>query len=178
MRRAVAMACFALAAFTAGAARAAPPEGRIAIVSGGQGNVGRIADQYFLGWVFGIEAGYQPRALGLSWSLRWTRFSSASDENVNDTLLMTDMGFALRLRQPLGPDERAPALIATTGMDILRTSIAVPPDDSRLYYGPAASIGLERTFDEFMISMSMSYGLFVNGPSAVTLLLSLGVGSH
>jgi hypothetical protein len=86
-------------------AEGAAPTTRIAAVFGGRGNTGRLGDRYALGYVLGVEAGWQPSVIGLSWSLLGGWFKSTRDDNVDRQLSFVELGVAARGRFLVGRGE-------------------------------------------------------------------------
>lgn len=170
-------AALLLVAAAAGTARA---EGRIGFSGGLRRDNGRLADTHDFGYLFGIESGYHPRgwgALGLSWSVRWTWFDPTDPGDPSGWLLLTDMTLGARLRQQISPD--GGYVVLDLGLDVLRASDAIPPDDEQTYLGPALAVGLAKDLpSDLYVSGVATYALLFGGPSSLSLLFSIGVGSR
>lgn len=155
------------------------PKGRFALVAGGRENMGELGEDFQRGWVYGVEAGYQPGRLGVAWSLSWGRFDSEEPTLVENELRVLEMQFGLRLRWPLG--SRDPRFLVTTGgLTLARSNIPIPPSDppERSYYGPYAGLGLEQLLaGKYLFALEARYGMLFNGPAGLTLVMSLAFGT-
>jgi len=168
----------------AGTARADDlPVGRFGAIGGVRQNTGTLGDLFGLGWLLGIEAGYQPSSLtesfsiGATWEVMWGRFGADDPELVEDELSVLEMNFGLRLRRALGTQPRF--LVAGGGVTLLRTSVPVPPDMDRLYIGPYASFGLDQYVGgTYLLTLEARYGLIATGPTSMTLVASFSFGSR
>ena len=175
MRAALAIAL--LAALGGRAAADGVPVGRYGFSLGARQNVGSLGGAFGRGLTFGVEAGYLPGQLGATWAVRWGYFKSSDASRADSTLWLLEMDLGLRFREPLG--ENAPRfLIATGGLTLMRSNIPIPPDESRLYYGPYVGFGLEQLlFSSQMFAFEARYGLVAGGPAGLTLLLTYSFGS-
>ncbi len=160
MRRAVLIAALLVGA----AARADKLVTRFGFLGGFRANLGALGDRYAYGYLLGIEAGVQPGVLGLAWSLTRTQFFSSDPMNVDPRLNLWEMDFRLRAR--VGFRTAVPTFVyGQAGLELVRASIPIEPDDTRNYFGPSAGGGLELLAGQFLISLAGDYGLLVNGPS-------------
>ena len=159
------------------------PVGRFGAIGGVRQNTGSLGDLFGLGWMLGVEAGYQPSSLtesfsiGASWEVMWGRFGADDPELVEDELSVLEMNFGLRLRRSLGNQPRF--LVVGSGVTLLRTSIPIPPDMDRLYIGPYAAVGLDQYLGgSYLLTFEARYGLIATGPSSMTLVASFSFGSN
>jgi hypothetical protein len=185
-------ASFALALAVIGAAPAAGwaeddmPAGKVGVFGAIRQNLGELGDSYGVGWMFGIDAHYQPTrlgqgfSLGLAWSAAlFTRFG-ADDASLADTSLsVVEMNLGLRLRRSLSRTKPR-FLVATGGGSILRTSVPVPPSDDRLYLGGYAGLAYEEYFlTTWLVTIEARYSLIgPDAPRSASVVIGLGWGSR
>ena len=160
------------------------PVGRFGFVGGFRQNTGQLGDDFGLGYLIGVEAGYQPSSLaknfslGVSWEVLWGQFDADNPELVETELSVLEMNFGLRLRRAIGEAEPQ-FFVAAAGVTLFRTSIPVPPDSDRLYVGPYAGVGLDRYLaGRYLLSFEARYGLIAYGPSSLSLVLAFSFGSR
>ena len=55
----------------------ADPTSRLALTGGRRANFGAVGQLWSGGWVRGVEAGYQPKWIGIAWALLWTTLQNA-----------------------------------------------------------------------------------------------------
>jgi hypothetical protein len=158
------------------------PAGKWGIVGALRQNIGELGESYGLGWLIGIEAGYQPTrhgqafSLGLSWSAMWGRFYAEDPGIADDPLSIVELNFGTRVRTALG--EEAPRfLVGSAGLTVLRTSVPVPPDMERLYLGGYAGFGVEQYVMGWLVGLDARFGLLGSGPTGLTLVGSVSWGS-
>ncbi len=153
------------------------PDGKFGVVSGLRQNIGSLGDSFGLGWLLGIEAGYQPGALGASWEVLWGQFAVSDPEIVDSSLGILEMNFGLRLRRIIGAGEPRFA-VATAGVTVLRTAVPIPPDGVRNYVGPYLGLGIDQyLFGRYLITFEARYGVLFNGPQSLSLVASFAFGS-
>ena len=156
------------------------PAGKFGLYSGVRQNLGDLGDRYGWGYVLGIEAHYHPTrpgqslSLGIAWSTSFGRFGAEMDDTVESPLRLVEMNLGLRLRRSLSENTVRFAVLSAGGT-VLRTSVPVPPDEERLYYGPYAGIGYEQyVLGRNLFTVDARYGLMTNGPASVTVVAGLG----
>jgi hypothetical protein len=165
------------------------PVARFALTLGGRGHLGEFGDRFPRGWLWGMEAGWQPTRLGIAWSIAWSvprwtapavggSFEDDDPDVVDEHVKVTEMNLGPRLRWPLS--EQTPRfLLGSAGVTLLRTTIPVPPDSTRDYVGPYAGLGFEQLLaGRYMVAIEARYGMIVGGPAGVTVAVSLGFGSR
>lgn len=162
------------------------PAGKFGAFGAIRQNLGELGDSYGNGWMMGIDAMYQPTrpgqgfSVGLAWSAAVIGRFGADDINVADSpLKIVEMTAGLRLRRGLS-DTTPNYLFATGGGAVLRTSVPVPPDDKRVYYGGYGGLGFEqyvRFLGRSLVSVEARYSLLGQGPQSVTMLFGIGWGS-
>lgn len=157
------------------------PRGKFGLSFGVRQGLGQLSDDYGLGTIGAIEAGYHPgdpdRSLsfGLSWSVVWGSFG-ADEASIAGTLDVLEFNFGARLRRLMEPSARF--LIVGSGLTLLRTNVPIPPDDERVYVGPYVSAGVEQlVWDTLLLSFEARYGLLVGGPGSISICLGIGFGS-
>lgn len=159
------------------------PSGKWGFVGALRQNIGELGESYGLGWLIGIEAGYQPTrhgqafSIGLSWSALWGRFYAERPDIADDPLSVVELNFGTRVRTALG--EEAPRfLVGSAGLTVLRTSVPVPPDMDRLYLGGYAGFGVEQYVMGWLVGLDARFGLLGSGPTGLTLVGSVSWGSR
>jgi hypothetical protein len=158
------------------------PSGKWGMVGALRQNIGELGSSYGFGWLWGLEAGYQPTrpgeafSFGLSWSALFGRFAAENASLPDDPLSVLEMSFGTRVRTALG--EEAPRfLVGSAGVTVLRTSAPIPPDDDRLYFGGYAGFGVEQYVGNMLVGLDARFGLLGSGPTGLTLLASVSWGS-
>ena len=173
----VGLVCVAL--FVAGqwpAAVHAEPTTRLSGAIGGRQYRGDLGERYALGYVLMTEAAWQPGPLGLVWSTGWGTFESERRDNIDETLYTLEMSFALRGKIDLGGTEVQRSILLQSGLDVVRASTPIPPEDRKTYLGPAVGAAFELVIaEELVISFGARYGVFFTGPEGITLLFSVGL---
>lgn len=162
------------------------PAGKFGAFGAIRQNLGELGESYGNGWMMGIDAMYQPSrpgqgfSLGLAWSAAVIGRFGADDINVADSpLKIVEMTAGLRLRRGLS-DTTPNYLFATGGGAVLRTSVPVPPDDKRVYYGGYGGVGYEqyvRFLGRSLVSVEARYSLLGRGPQSLTFLFGIGWGN-
>lgn len=187
MRRAgLALVLLVAAAAAAHADEDDLPAGKFGAFGAIRQNLGELGKSYGNGWMMGIDAHYQPMRPGQTWSfgLGWSvafigRFGADDVEVADSPLKIVEMTAGLRMRRALG--ETTPHyLFATGGGAVLRTSVPVPPDDKRVYYGGYGGLGYERyvgVLGRSLLSFEARYSLLGYAPRSVTVLFGIGWGS-
>jgi hypothetical protein len=154
------------------------PTGEWGLIGALRGNTGEAGDAYNWGWLLGFAAGYQfnDYPFGLNWSILWGRFQAKDTTRVDDTLSVVEMSFGLSARIGLGDVPQF--LFATGGGTLFRGSVALPPDQERVFVGPYAGAGYEFYMtDSFLLNLEGRYGLIAGGPAGFTALMSLNFGT-
>ncbi len=167
--------------FAASAAADPMPAGRLSVVGGVRSGTGGLADELGLGYVLGIEAGYQPMGplQRLGWGASWsTLFSWYGDGSarVADQLAMVEIDLGLRGRVALGARRRL-LLHVGGGGALLRLNEPVVRDGDRNQVGPWASAGVEFLLVGFVCGVSLRYGTVLDGSGTIGLQLALGRGT-
>lgn len=156
------------------------PAGRIGVNLGVRQGLGRLGNEFGVGMLGGIEAGYHPTRLdqrlspGVFWAVRrsWFGDDEASIAGSLD-LIELDFGARLRMAQELG----APRfLVLGAGASVLRTNVPLPPDDRRNYVGPYVSLGFEFFAGRVLFGVDARYGLIALGPGSLSWTLSASLG--
>ena len=70
------------------------PATRIVGLFGGRANVGELGKRYAYGYLWGLEAGYQPTFAGVSWTWLAGTFPSSDSANVDIELSTIEMNFS------------------------------------------------------------------------------------
>jgi hypothetical protein len=177
-----------LLAVPAGAARGDDddlPSGKFGFFGAIRQNLGELGETYGNGWLMGFDAMFQPYrpgqafSLGLAWSAAVIGRFGADDINVAESpLKIVEMTAGLRLRRSIS-DTTPGFLFATGGGAVLRTSVPVPPDDKRVYYGGYGGLGYEHYtsfFGRSLMTVEGRYSLLGVGPQSVTVLFGIGWG--
>lgn len=160
------------------------PSGKVGFFGAIRQNLGELGKSYGNGWMMGIDAQYQPVRPGQTWSfgLGWSvafigRFGADDVEVADSPLKIVEMTAGLRLRRAIS-DTEPHYLFATGGGAVLRTSVPVPPEDKRVYYGGYGGVGYERfVLGRSLMSFEGRYSLLGYGPQSVTVLFGIGWGS-
>ncbi|MBZ0233572.1 MAG: hypothetical protein K8M05_14700 [Deltaproteobacteria bacterium] len=179
MRRALVVA--ALVSAPAAAAAEDLPTGRLSVLAGARNGTGGLAEELGVGWMVGIEAGYQPMAptQRIGWGATWsTQFSWYGDGSarVADQLAMVEMDLGLRARVVMGARRRL-VLHVGGGGALLRLNEPVVRDGARDQVGPWGSAGVEFRLASFIWGVSMRYATIVDGSGTIGLHLAIGTGS-
>jgi len=172
MRR---IAWIVTAALAASAPRAASaddlPRGRLGIVVGLRNGLGELADDYGLGYVYGVDAGWQltstDRRWGLAvhWSILWADFDWLGEwgldpASVTGQLDVLELDGGLRLRVAPRADIGRYLTVSASG-SLLRSNVPLPPASKRSYFGPALGLGVEQYFasGSVLVSAEVRYGI-------------------
>ena len=157
------------------------PSGMIGPVIGGRQGIGDVEQQFGLGAVWGVEAGWQPMRAqqrvgrALRWRTLFSGYWSADSSNVAGGLRVIEMDLGGYLRFALGGRARYVDLGA--GASVLRANVPLPPSDSRVYEGLFGELGLEQYVDT---STSVSFALRVGelgwGPTTISALIGVRFG--
>src|SRR5689334_3936836 len=140
MRRPAALivACAVLGA--TGAARADEvPDGKLAVIAGLRNGSGAVSSDVGLGWLWGLEASWQPLDAGqrVGYAITWSmmRGSSSDDASVTGDVATSELTLGVRLRiAPQATPGRY--LFLGAGGEALRSNVPLAPDDRRDYWGP------------------------------------------
>ncbi len=158
------------------------PAGKYGVSFGLRQGVGSLGDDFGLGAVAAVEAGFHPTALdsgvsaGLHWSVAWGWFGFDDQASVTGSLQLVELSFGGRLRRLLG-DGAARFLAVGGGITLLRSNVPIPPDLERVYIGPYVTLGAEQFLSSSLIvSFEARYGLIVGGPGGVSFALGIAFG--
>lgn len=190
MRRAAAVAALVAVLGTgvlSGVARAEEdlPRGRIGLILGMRQGVGALGNAFTYGPIGGVEAGYvfdipgmTRWSVGSVWSVLWGRFWPDDATVTAGNLDVREINLGLHVRRTMGPD--VPRFLAfSLGVSLLRSNVPIPPDSSRDYVGPYASIGVEQyVAGTYLIGVQIRYGIFATGPGSLSILSSFSFGSR
>jgi hypothetical protein len=181
--RAVALAVAAATALAApSVARAEPlPPGALQVAGGGVSGVGVDAARMGFGIAGGGQAAWQPMQTQqrVGWTVRWTtmfgRDYNASAARISQPLLTVtgDLTVGVRVRPGVKPGRY---VTLRGGFELLRTDQIIPTQNVRDFAGPTASIGIDQYFwGDGIFSVDVRYGMIVNGPTQVALVLAVGL---
>jgi hypothetical protein len=182
LRRTAALAALAIG-LTAPATAAAEelPSGKFGVVAGLRQGIGRLSDNFGVGYLWGVQAGWQPTRTASPWSLgaewSWLRGNLGADDpaTIDGGLSIIEMSLGLRVRRLFG--QGAPQfLVLGAGGSILRTNIPIPPDTERTYAGAYLSAGFELYVGgTYLVTLEARYGL-IAGPGSLSALASFSFG--
>ena len=164
----------------AGAARAEPlPPGSLEALFGGTSGAGADAKRLGYGYVVGGEASYQPMSteqrvgFAVRWSVMFGGLYGGNASNVNPPLRTVQMDLTAGLRmRPWNTRRRY--ITARAGAGLLRTNDPVS-DGDRVFVGPVAAVGLDQYFGSIVMGIDLRYGLVMNGPEQLALVLRFGI---
>ena len=147
-------------------------------VTGARINFDELSSLYKPGYVYGVEAGIEPRVLGFAWSLLASTFDSAEPSTPDIELNMVEMEFAVRARWALGASEGGAYGTVQSGFNVMRTSVPIPPRDTQFYSGLTVGSGFGfEVRRAFLVHLGVRYGFFGDAPRSVSGLLSIGFGN-
>lgn len=176
---AVTVAALALAAATPARAEDLPPS-RLSLLGGLRHGTSQVANDIGYGWTMGLEAAWQPMAVGqrlgwgLSWSLLWSWFGAQPAARISGTLDLIELDVAMRVRFAPTPTPGRVLTLGAGGM-LLRSNERLPPDDKRDYLGPYVELGYEHlAFGSFTATIHVRLGP-LTGPTIGSALLGIGV---
>ena len=158
------------------------PAGRFGVVGGPRLGNGAFGDRFGWGWVWGMEAGYNPTdtdrnwSFGLAWSVSWGWFGADRPEINDGSLWLLEMSFGTRVRRLLGETSQA-FLVGNVGVTVLRTNTPIPPENERSYWGPYAGIGVEGYAGSKLVGLEARYGVFAGGPGSLSILVGFSFGA-
>jgi hypothetical protein len=159
------------------------PAAKFGVFTGMRQNVGELGDSYGLGWIWGIDAHYQPTELdrafsfGLAWSVAFTRVGADDPTIADDPLRLLELSLGVRMRRALG--QLAPRfVVAGVGATMLRANVPIAPHDERSYVGGYGALGIEQyVLGRYLLGLEARYGLFGDGPAGLTVVFGVGFGS-
>ncbi len=181
MRRALAV--LAVVGAAAPAAAEELPSGKIGVTGGVRQGLGSISGRFDIGWVVGVEAGWHPAStdrrwsLGVNWSLVWAGAGAGNETENSAGLSSREMTFGVKARLLTG--QASPLFLSLgTGLSILRTSVPVPPDDKRSYYGMYVSLGPELYLaGKYLLTLEARVGPIIDAPTSLTVAAGISFGS-
>jgi hypothetical protein len=186
MRRSV-LAALLVAALAVPARADSVPTRSLSCMAGVRSNVGALGKAYGWGWpLIGCEAAIQPGPIGFSWSLLWGWYFASDATAVESYIGILELGASLRTRFRIPGDP--PAFIwLQAGVELLRGTIPLPPDNTSGYIGPTLGGGFGFVMGSWIMTIGASYSPIVactwsdgvscgSGPSGLSLLLSVGIG--
>jgi hypothetical protein len=163
-------------------AQSDPPMSYASLVVGVQQNHGELGEHFQYGFVGGTEAGVQKRFsdhaiwdLGLAWSLLYGYFPASGDREVDPYIEVIQLEGIVRGRVRL-PGPMPLFILAEGGASMYRASLPVPPDNEQIYLGGTAGGGVEIDIGSFVIALGVRYGLFLDGPTGMRIMLRGGLG--
>ncbi len=168
-----------LASLPVARAQTESPPARLGIVGGFRQNVGEMGDLYRLGWLLGVNAGYQGSwiPIGILWSVMFGQFYSNDPGNVDPDLSIVEMSFGLNGRKLISQASFR-YLFAGAGVTLLRSESSLPPGDERTFIGPYVGGGIEQyLLGKYLVSVEARYGLLFGGPAGVSLNVAVNFGT-
>ncbi len=129
---------------------------------------------------FGAQAAWQPMSTerrvgyGLRWSFLFGRMYGATSGDGAariDPFLRTltmDFSAGIRIRPGLSPKRY---ITLRGGVEILRANQEIAPTNSRVFFGPAASIGVDQYIAGLLFNIDVHYGLISNGPGEISIVI-------
>ncbi len=156
-----------------------PPDGKLALVGGLRSGTGALGDAFGLGYLWGVEASWQPMKEGqrigyaVHWDVLFGGFG-ADAQAITGGLDILEMNLGVRLR--LAPERGGRAIYLGGGGALLRSNEPLPPDDERSYYGGFGALGVEQLTGSLQISVELRYGLIGAGPGSISFMLGIGFG--
>lgn len=159
------------------------PSGRFGFAMGVRQGLGQLGEDFGIGGVGGIEAGYHPSpverrfSLGLHWSVLWSWFGSDDIASVAGSLTMLELGAGLRLRMVIAT-ETPRFLTLGGGVNLLRTNVPIEACADRNCLGPYLSLGTEHfVFDTLLLGIDGRYIMLPDGPSSIAVVFSVSFGT-
>lgn len=158
------------------------PKGRFGVGVGVRQGTGELAQDYGLGYVFSIDAGYQPTNVtspllfGVHWTASWSYFGTGDRSSIAGNLSTFELSGGVRIRRLV--NEKSLAFVfAGGGATLLRTNVPVPPENKRDYIGAYAAGGFELfALGRNVVSLEGRYGLIGAGPGAISLTIGIAMG--
>lgn len=181
--RRIGVAALAMALAAPGSAVAEElPAGKFGVVAGLRQGLGALSDNFGVGLLYGVQAGWQPTraaspwSFGIEWS--WLRGNLGADDpaTIDGGLAIIEMSTGLRVRRLFGSQGAPQFLVVGVGGSLLRTNIPIPPDTERTYAGAYASAGFELYVGgTYLVTLEARYGL-IAGPGSLSALASFSFG--
>jgi len=161
-------------------------DSHLALVLTGRVYTAQLAEDYYPGVLMGVEAAYQPGPLGVGLRIAWTMpsglaeyglFGAKDETSALDHLQLTEMAFWLRIRFQVS--EVFPhSVVGGIGAELLRSSIAIPPDGDRRYFGPFVGLGIKQRITRTMGALlDLRYGMIWGGPTGYSVTIGWAFGS-
>ena len=147
---------------------------RLDFVIGACEQVGSLGSRYGLGWAFGAEAGWMPSWAGFVWALNYNLYTASDPNDPIQKLTLWDMSVSVRARAALRRTGIPIYGYGQVGAAILRSSSALPPEDSQTFFGPKVGVGVEARWGWFFLGVEGDYGLLAGGPSVLQLMSKIG----
>lgn len=156
------------------------PPAKLALVSGVRHGASEVSDVIGYGWTMGVEADWQPMAVGqrlgwgVGWTLLWSWFGPEPAARVAGTLDLIELDAVLRVRFAPTPRPGRVLTVGGGGM-LLRSNERLPPDDDRAYLGPFVELGYEHlAFGALTATIHVRLGPFT-GPTIASALVGVGI---
>jgi hypothetical protein len=156
------------------------PPSKLAFIGGLRRGTSDVSDEIRYGWTIGVEAAWQPMAVGqrlgwgIGWSLLWSWFGDEPAARIAGTLDLIELDLVLRARFAPTPSPGRVLTVGGGGM-LLRSNERLPPDDKRDYLGPFVELGYEHlAYGALTATIHLRLGPF-NGPTIGSAILGIGV---
>lgn len=166
------------------------PQARLGFVFGGRLNQGALGDDYRLGTLLGIEAGYlfylgeSQLAIGPVWTTiakGW--YWRSTDESVDDLVEISELSLGLRIRHPV---RRTILSFFSIGPTLLRTELPVSVENStsndesrdrRRNFGIYLGLGAEMfVFKRMFVALEGRFDMVIGQPQSVSLFMTFALG--
>jgi hypothetical protein len=171
-----------LVASIASGAQAEPlPPGSIGVIFGAVAGINEDHERLGYGYnQFGAQAGWQPMSTerrigyGLRWSFLFGRMYGADGTNGAariDPFLRTltmDFSAGIRVRPGVNPSRY---ITLRGGIEMFRSNQEIPMTGSRVFIGPAASIGIDQYIAGLLFNLDVHYGIIGSGPGEISILI-------
>lgn len=165
------------------------PRARLGFVFGGRLNQGDLGDDYRLGTLLGIEAGYlfYVGESQLSIGPVWTTIAKgwywrSTDSSVDDLVEISELSLGLRIRHPV---RRTLLSFFTFGPTLLRTELPVSseeltpnddPRDRRRNWGMYLGLGVEKfVFKRMFVALEGRFDMVIGQPQSLSLFLTFAM---
>lgn len=181
----LALAAVVLAALVRPAAAEPLPPGSLGLVFGAMSGTSADASRIGFGYYAPLYppsfmAAWQPMTTEqrVGWAVRWsTLFGThynADAARITEPLLTLQMDLTLGVRVRPGVDPSRYVTLRAGG-ELFRANQQIPPKNERAFFGPIASIGLEQYAFGILFDVDVQYGMIVNGPTEIALLVGASI---